>query len=91
MSDISTLDENSKVVFFNNLFNIMTGITLIFLLRIIIITYRLFLFLVHSIISRGYSGSSLYDKCNFMRTTKYNVNALVFNLLEVHSLLIICG
>lgn len=28
MSDISTLDENSKVVFFNNLFNIMTGIKL---------------------------------------------------------------
>lgn len=46
MSDISTLDENSKVVFFNNLFNIMTGRSHLFTL----LTLKLFILPIYLLI-----------------------------------------
>jgi hypothetical protein len=38
---------------------------------------------VHALIVRGYTGTGFYDKCNFLRVTKYNISGQIFNLLEV--------
>eukprot|EP00602_Paraphysomonas_sp_CaronLab_P003946 CAMPEP_0185018462 /NCGR_PEP_ID=MMETSP1103-20130426/1172_1 /TAXON_ID=36769 /ORGANISM="Paraphysomonas bandaiensis, Strain Caron Lab Isolate" /LENGTH=1414 /DNA_ID=CAMNT_0027548275 /DNA_START=447 /DNA_END=4691 /DNA_ORIENTATION=- len=67
MVDIVSMDDNTKTVFFSNMFNVIT---------------------VHGLIVRGYTGNGFYDKCNFMRTTKYNINGQIFNLLEIeHTIL----
>jgi hypothetical protein len=61
MVDLLSLDENSRIVFFSNIYNLVV---------------------VHAIIARGYSGTGFYDKCTFLRTTKYNLSGQTFNLLE---------
>jgi hypothetical protein len=86
VSDISSLDDNSKILFFTNLYNIMMGASSLFCpCGSVHLTHTSPVSVVHSILSKG-SVSGLYDKGNLMKTTKYNVNGVIFNLLEVSSL-----
>eukprot|EP00603_Paraphysomonas_imperforata_P007903 CAMPEP_0114417838 /NCGR_PEP_ID=MMETSP0103-20121206/3177_1 /TAXON_ID=37642 ORGANISM="Paraphysomonas imperforata, Strain PA2" /NCGR_SAMPLE_ID=MMETSP0103 /ASSEMBLY_ACC=CAM_ASM_000201 /LENGTH=1467 /DNA_ID=CAMNT_0001586157 /DNA_START=55 /DNA_END=4455 /DNA_ORIENTATION=- len=67
MVDINGMDDNSKAVFFCNIFNVMT---------------------IHALMGGLPSGTSFYEKYNFMRNTKYNISGMVLSLLEIeHNIL----
>jgi hypothetical protein len=67
MVDVEGMDDNSKAVFFCNIFNVMT---------------------IHAVMYALPTGTSFYEKYNFMRNTKYNISGMVLSLLDIeHNIL----